>query len=151
MPQAAVQPPPPHRSDNLSLGDYSLDFLLPAGSTWCQLDTILLTALASYKLEEEMVSSMLGIAGLADLHRVTTALHSDLAAVLSDSNAHGETLRQEFSKFYFTFQGLKGCSAPTAAAATLYQTSRASKSFHLRISQSLLAGIGASGTEVEAM
>ena len=77
MPQAAVQPPAPHRSDNLPLGDYSLDFLLPAGSTWCQLDTILLTALASYKLEEEMVSSMLGIAGLADLHRVATALHSD--------------------------------------------------------------------------
>ena len=111
----------------------------------------MLTTFASYKPEEEMISSKLGIAGLADLHRVTTGLHSDLGSMLSDPNAPGETLRQEFSKFYFTFQGLKGCSTPTVAAATLYQASRASKGFHLRISQSLLVGIGASGAEIEEM
>ena len=148
MPQAAVQPPGPHGSDN---DDYTLDFLMPAGSTGCQLDTILLTALSSFKLEKEMISSKLGIAGLADLHRVTTGLHSDLGSMLSDPNVPGETLRQEFSKFFFTFQGLKGCSAQTAAAATIYQASRASRGFNLRISQSLLAGIGSSGAEIEAM
>ena len=68
MSQAVVQPPGPHWSDNLPLDDYSLDFLLPPGSTGCQLDTTMLTALASFKLEEEMISSKVGIVGLADLH-----------------------------------------------------------------------------------
>ena len=66
-----------------------------------------------------MISSKLGIAGLVDLHRVATGMHSDLGSMLSDPNAVGETLRLEFSKFFFTFQGLKGCSAQTAAAATI--------------------------------
>ena len=60
MTQAAGQPPGPRSSDDLPLDKYSLDFLLPLGSSGCQLDTILLTALASYKLEEEMLSSKLG-------------------------------------------------------------------------------------------
>jgi hypothetical protein len=151
MTQAAGQPPGPHWSDDLPLDNYSLDFLLPLGSSGCQLDTILLTALASYKLEEEMLSSKLGIAGLADLHRVTTGLHNDLNSMLSDPNAPGETLRQEFSKFFFTFQELKGCTTQTAVAATMYQASRASKGSHLRVNQSLLAGIGSSGAEIEEM
>ena len=88
---------------------YSADFLRPVGSTGCQLDAILLQALASYQLEEELVSRRLrlGIARLVDLYKATTSMHADLKDRLSEPDASGDSLRDDLEKFVFSLKGLK--------------------------------------------
>ena len=97
------------------------------------------------------MSSELGISSIADLHRVTTGTHDDVRDMLSDPQASGDSLRKDFSRFYFAFKGIKQCSADTAAAVTMYHASRVSQGFKLRVNQALQAGIGAGIVEIEVM
>ena len=73
------------------------------------------------------MSSELGISSIVDLHRVTTGTHDDVRDMLSDPQASGDCLRNDFSRFYFAFKGIKQCSADTAAAVTMYHASRVSQ------------------------
>lgn len=130
---------------------HSLNFLQPAGSKHCQLDSILLQALSTFTMEEKLTSTKMGISSIADLHRVTTDRHEDIKALLSDPNAPGESLRKDFSEFYFSFKGAKDCSPATAAAVTIYHASKVSSGFKLLINQALQAGIGSSIVQIEVM
>lgn len=119
------------------------------GSVHCQLESILMQALAGYKMEDALISSYRGIAGVADLYRVTTGMHDDLKAMLADPEMQGDSIRKGISEFYFSFMGIKNCSQPTAAAATIIHASNVSKGFNLRVRQSLLAGIGLDSNEIQ--
>ena len=70
-------------------------------------------------MDDKLLNTKLGISGLTDLYRVTVGLHDDLGEILADPNEQGDSLRREFSRFYFTFMGLKDCSPETAAAVTM--------------------------------
>ena len=99
-------------------------------------------------MEERLLSKELGIYSIADLHRMATDHHRDIKALLSDPNAPGESLRKDFSEFYFSFKGAKDCSPATAAAVTIYHASKVSSGFKLRINQALQAGIGSNLVEI---
>ena len=110
------------------MSKYSLDFLRPrSGSGGVQLDTALSEPLAGFKLDDKLLSTKLGISGLTDPYRVTIKLHDDLGAILADPNEQGDSLRRKFSRFYFTFMGLKDCSPETVAAVTMLHASNASQ------------------------
>ena len=80
-------------------------------------------------MEDGLMSSELGISSIADLHRVTIGTHDDIRGMLSDSRVSGDSLRRDFSRFYFAFKGIKQCSAETATAITMYHASRVSQGF----------------------
>ena len=93
---AAANPPTPADGQD---DEYSVDFLRPAGSVECQLDSILLEAAARFEIDERLCSNTLGISGLSDLHSVTTNLHVGMKGLLTDANAAGDTVKKEFSNF----------------------------------------------------
>lgn len=141
---AELKHPLPSQPSDPAATQHSFDFLRPQGTHGLQLNTLMLHALAGYDVEDELLSSKLGIAGVADLYRVTTDLHANLKNMMSDPNASGEPLREEFAEFSISFMGIKKCSHATAAAATMLHASRVSQGFNLRVCQSLQAGIGLS-------
>ena len=53
--------------------------------------------------------------------------------------------------FFFTFQGIEGCSADTTAAATMIHAAAASQGPNPQVRQSLIAGIGLTSGEKEAI
>jgi hypothetical protein len=149
--QAAQEPALLPQAPTAAAANYSLDFLRPqADSDGVQLDTALSESLARFKLDDKLLSTKLGIAGLADLYRVTIGLHDDLSETLADPNEQGPNLRKEFSRFYFSFMGLKDCSPETAAAVTMLHASKASQGFKLRVNQALQAGIGIPRDQIQA-
>ena len=127
----------------------SLGFLRPTGSTYCQIDSILRQAVSRYKIEDTLLSNKMGISGLQDLYQTTVDRHEDLKTLLFDTDKSGEPLRKALSEFFFSFQGMKGCSNHTAAAATMIHAAASSKGFDLQIRQSLIAGIGLDPKEKE--
>ena len=127
----------------------SLGFLRPAGSTYCQIDSILRQAVSRYKIEDTLFSNRMGISGLQDLYQTTVDRHEELKALLFDTDTSGEPLRKALSEFFFSFQGMKGCSNHTAAAATMIHAAASSQGFDLQIRQSLIAGIGLDSKEKE--
>ena len=129
----------------------SLEFLRPGKSNHCEIETILQEAVARFRIEEDLLSTRMGISGLSDLYKVTADRHEDLKALLADPDATGNTLRRAFADFFFSFQGIKGCSKYTAAAATLLHASLVSDGFNLQIRQCLKAGIGLSDRDKDLM
>ena len=81
----------------------SLDFLRPGKSNHCEIGTILQEAVARFKIEEELMSTRMGISGLNDLYKTTTDRHEELRALLADPDATGNILRRAFADFFFTF------------------------------------------------
>ena len=101
-------------------------------------------------MDDKLLSTKLGISGLIDLYRVTVGLHDALGEILADPNEQDNFLRREFSRFYFTFMGLKDCSPETVAAVIMLHASNASQGFKLRVSQALQAGIGLQRDQIQA-
>ena len=148
---AQVVPQAAHRGRDLPLSDYSLDFLRPlSGAGGVQLDTVLLESLTHFRMDDKLRSSRLGIPGLSDLYRVIIGLHDDLKAIMADPDEQGDTLRKAFSRYYFTFMGLRECSPETGAAIGMLYASQASQGFNLRVSQALKAGIGLKPDQMQA-
>ena len=89
-PARAVITPTP--ADN----SLSLEFLMPAGSAFCQIDTVLQEAIARFTVEEKLLSNKMGISGLQDLYtcRTTIDRHDELKALLLDLDTSGESLRK---------------------------------------------------------
>ena len=109
----------------------------------------MLEALSSFKMEEKLMCTKQGIAGIADLYRVTVAMHGDLGSMLTDHAPPGETLRKDFANFYFSFMGTKGCSPDTAATVIMLHASNTSQGFKLQVDQALQTGIGLTDDQIE--
>jgi hypothetical protein len=76
------------------------------------------------------------------LYETTIERHDELEALLLDPDMSGEPLKKALASFFFSFQGIKGCTNHTTAAATMVHTVSLSEGFDLRIRQTLIVGIG---------
>ena len=55
-----------------------LGFLRPAGSIYCQTDSILQEAVSRFRIEDTLLSNKMGISGLQDLYQTTVDRHAEL-------------------------------------------------------------------------
>ena len=60
-------------------------------------------------------------------------------------------MKEDLADFFFTFQGIKGCSTATAAAATMIHATAANQGLNLQVRQSLIAGIDLTSGEKEVV
>ena len=96
-------------------------------------------AFSLYRIEEDLKSKELGIAGLNDLYTDSITRYADLATKVTEGS-EGNLLRIQMGDFYFAIKGRKGCSDPTAAALSLMHMSNIRKGLDLTVRQAFMAG-----------